>query len=51
MAGISASVLGEEEAKIEQEESEILDQMRLLGERLAAMAAKLDHSAGLTGMK
>ena len=46
---MSASVLGEEEAKIEQEESEILDQVRVISERLAAIEAKLDHIAGSTG--
>lgn len=44
VAGISASVLGEEEAKIESEESEILDQVRKLNERLAAIEARLDRT-------
>ena len=46
VAGMSASVLGEEEAKIEAEESEILAQIQGLGERLAAIEARLDGDAG-----
>lgn len=49
VAGISASVLGEEEAKIEAEESEILAQVQRLGERLAAIEARLEQVAGPPG--
>ena len=46
VAGISASVLGEEEARIEAEESEILAQVQRIGERLTAIEARLDHGGG-----
>lgn len=46
---MSASVLGEEEAKIEAEESEILAQVKGLGERLAAIEARLERDAGPGG--
>jgi voltage-gated potassium channel len=46
VAGMSASVLGKEEAKIEAEESEILAQVQLIGERLAAIEARLEHGDG-----
>ncbi len=49
VAGISASVLGDEEAKIEAEESEILAQVQLVGERLSAIEARLDRGAGPPG--
>lgn len=41
VGGISASVLGEEEEKIEREESEILTQINALHERLGAIEARL----------
>lgn len=41
VGGISASVLGEEEARIESEESQILDEVRRLNRRLDAIEARL----------
>ena len=41
--------MGEEEAKIEAEESEILAQVQLIGERLAAIEARLERGAGPPG--
>lgn len=43
VASISASVLGEGEAKIEREESEILAQVNALHERLGAIEERLDR--------
>ena len=42
-------MLGQEEAKIEAEESEILAQVQLLGERLAAIEARLERGDGSPG--
>ena len=42
VAGISTAVLGEEEARIESEEAEILAEVRRLGERLDAIERRLD---------
>ena len=39
-------MLGEEGAKIEAEESEILAQVQLIGERLAAIEARLERGDG-----
>ena len=45
----AVSVLGKEEAKIEAEESEFLAQVQLLGERLAAIKARLERGDGPPG--
>lgn len=42
-------MLGEEEAKIEAEESEILALVQLIGEHLAAIEARLERGDGPPG--
>jgi voltage-gated potassium channel len=48
VGGVSASVLGDEEEKIEREESEILTQVNALHERLGAIEARLGNPAEKT---